>query len=576
MGFDIGGGLIGDVVGGVILGPVGAVAGTLIGGNNINTGGPTLGGVAASSSESLGHAAEGLGSSLRDINWDNVKSEASEFGREAFKGIEMIFFGALLHSGAQENQSPDADAPGQVPNVFDEQNTDNIGELLKNAWDTVTNTVSNYYTQFEEFLKKEAENVQQREKILKDNMQYHIDEIKRGFDQITTDGQQGGSTEKEVQEKISSLVTKFQSDMHSITDQAIAGTLKEPFVTANSDGIASKASVTPTSAEGFPWHSSVTIDSINQDPDHHTVLLSGSGKAGEQVSLVDFYNHANAFDPVSLKVDADSVISTVTVGNDGRWSAEIALDATANHNVVAVEKHSYTVVGFAKNVNTTSVDAYTSPVEISASGSSTKPLSNKDASTNNYVDSIAYHGHNGGQETTGAFVETAPGQWLENGTFHYTTLSESASNVVLYDASRDVKIGLHLDTNKVDMTWSNDTAHADLYDILDIHRQGDNASAQNYNNTGHGSVNTVTYHGHNGGQETTGAFVETAPGQWLENGTFHYTTLSESASNVVLYDASRDVKIGLHLDTNKVDMTWSNDTAHADLYDILNTGYLLH
>ena len=76
------------------------------------------------------------------------------------------------------------------------------------------------------------------------------------------------------------------------------------------------------------------------------------------------------------------------------------------------------------------------------------------------------------------------------------------------------------------------------------------------------TYSTVSYVGNNGGTIFNGLLVEVTPTTWVENNTFHFNEVSETASQVVLYDPSRDLTLTLNYATNDLAVSFDSTTLH--------------
>lgn len=76
------------------------------------------------------------------------------------------------------------------------------------------------------------------------------------------------------------------------------------------------------------------------------------------------------------------------------------------------------------------------------------------------------------------------------------------------------------------------------------------------------TYSTVSYVGNNGGTVFNGLLVEVTPTTWVENDLFHFNEVSETDTQVVLYDPSRDLTLTLNYSTNDLDVSFGSTTLH--------------
>jgi hypothetical protein len=96
------------------------------------------------------------------------------------------------------------------------------------------------------------------------------------------------------------------------------------------------------------------------------------------------------------------------------------------------------------------------------------------------------------------------------------------------------------------------------------------------------SFTTIAYHGINGGVPVEGLIVEVDPDTWVENNLFTFQEVSESNTQVVLYDASRDTTITINLVTNDFivsfgsnELVWTVDDVSRSLAPVIPDGWIV-
>lgn len=76
------------------------------------------------------------------------------------------------------------------------------------------------------------------------------------------------------------------------------------------------------------------------------------------------------------------------------------------------------------------------------------------------------------------------------------------------------------------------------------------------------TYSTVSYLGNNGGTIFNGLLVEVTPTTWVENNLFHFNEVSETDTQVVLYDPSRALTLTLDYLTNDLAVSFGSTTLH--------------
>jgi hypothetical protein len=76
------------------------------------------------------------------------------------------------------------------------------------------------------------------------------------------------------------------------------------------------------------------------------------------------------------------------------------------------------------------------------------------------------------------------------------------------------------------------------------------------------TYSTVSYTGNNGGTIFNGMLVEVTPTTWVENNLFHFNEVSETDTQVVLYDPSRALTLTLNYLTDDLAVSFDSTTLH--------------
>jgi hypothetical protein len=142
-----------------------------------------------------------------------------------------------------------------------------------------------------------------------------------------------------------------------------------------------------------------------------------------------------------------------------------------------------------------------------------------------------------GGDLNGVLVGDASGNWVESNTqlgrskFHFRTVSENGNELVLRDASRDLSLRLNFNERQIYWRQKSSGVWRPLYQINGAFRS-EWKTARN-----------ITFHGHG----VHGVISADASGNWVENNTqldtvtLYWRTVSDSGSEILLYDQSRDM-----------------------------------
>lgn len=79
------------------------------------------------------------------------------------------------------------------------------------------------------------------------------------------------------------------------------------------------------------------------------------------------------------------------------------------------------------------------------------------------------------------------------------------------------------------------------------------------------TYSTINYQNANSGENSSGMFVEINANEWVENNQFHFKEVIETKNTVVLFDESRSTTVTLHLDSQKVDVSWDSNLVTWDV-----------
>jgi len=82
------------------------------------------------------------------------------------------------------------------------------------------------------------------------------------------------------------------------------------------------------------------------------------------------------------------------------------------------------------------------------------------------------------------------------------------------------------------------------------------------------SYSTVAYSGLNGSTPVSGLFVEVDSDTWVENDLFTFQEISETDTEVILYDVTRDTTVFINLLTNDLFVQFAGNSLNWDVTDL--------